>query len=48
MGIAWHEYILILIALLDQFVEEDLHAVGNLLQFMTCEEFQIHQYLIVT
>ena len=47
VGIAWHEHILILVALLDQLVEEDLYAVGNFLQLMTGEELQVNQHLIV-
>ena len=47
MGVAWHEDILILIALLNQFVEEALHLLRNLHQLMAGKEFQINKHLIV-
>ena len=47
MGVAWHKDILILIALLNQFVEEALHLLRNLHQLMAGKEFQINKHLIV-
>ena len=48
MGISWHQHVLVLIALLDELIEENLHLVGYLFQFVTGEELQIYQHLIVT
>ena len=47
MGIAWHQHILVLIALLDEFVEEDLHLVGNILEFVTGKELEVYKHLVV-
>ena len=47
MRVARHQHVLILLALLDEFVEQHLHAVGNLHQFVACKEFQVHQYLVI-
>ena len=48
MGIARHQHILILIALLDEFVEKDLHLIGDFLQLMTGEEFEVDEHLVIT
>ena len=47
MGVAGHQDVLVLVALLDEFVEEDLHLVGNLLEFMAGKEFEVYKYLII-
>ena len=47
MGVARHQHVLILVALLNQLVEENLHGVHNLLQLMTGEEFEVYENLVV-
>ena len=47
MRIAGHQHVLVLLALLDELVEEYLHAVSHLHEFVAGEEFQIDQHLVV-
>ena len=47
MGVAGHEDVFILLALGDKFVEETLYLVGDVLELMTGEEFEIYQHLVV-
>ena len=48
MCVAGHQDVLVLVALLDEFVKEHLHALGNLHEFVAGEEFQVDEHLIVT
>ena len=45
--IARHQHVFILVALLDEFVEEDFHLVGDILEFVTGKEFEVYEHLIV-
>ena len=47
MRIARHQHVFILLALLDKFVEQHLHAVSHLHQFVAGKQFEVNQYLIV-
>ena len=47
MGVSRHQYVLVLVALADEFVEEHFHFVYYLLQFVTGEEFQVDEHLVV-
>ena len=47
MGVARHQHLLILLALLDEFVEKHLHALCHLHQLMTGEKFQVYKHLVV-
>ena len=45
--VARHEHVLILLALLQQLVKQNLHAVDHLAQLMACEELQVNEHLVV-
>lgn len=47
MGVARHEHVLELLALLQQLVEKHLYAFGHLSQLVTREEFQVDQHLVI-
>ena len=47
MGIARHQHLAIVVALLYQFVEEHLYGLGHLGQFLTGEQLQVDKHLIV-
>ena len=47
VGVAGHEHVLVEFAFLDELVEEQLHALGNLHELAACKELQIHQNLVV-
>ena len=47
MGIARHQHIFVLIALLDEFVEEDFYFIGDILEFVTGKELEVYEHLIV-
>ena len=47
MRIARHQHVLVLLALLDELIEEHLDAIGNLFQFVACKQLQVYQYLVV-
>jgi len=47
MGVSGHEHVLVLVALLDEFVKETLYLIGHLHELMTCEEFQVYEHLVI-
>ena len=47
MCVARHEHVLVLVALLDELVEEYLHVLGNVLYLVAGEEFQVDEHLVV-
>ena len=47
MSVTRHQYILVLVALLDKFIEENLDGIYYLLEFVAGKELQIHEYLVV-
>ena len=47
MGVSWHEHVLVLVALLYELVEENLHLLGDILQLVACEQLQIDEHLVV-
>ena len=47
VGVTRHQHLLILFALLLQPVEDPLHGVGHLPQFVAQEQFEVHEDLIV-
>ena len=48
MGIAGHQYILILIALSNEHFKEIFYRLGNLFELGTGKQFQVDQHLIVS
>ena len=47
MCVARHQHVLVLFALLYEFIEENLHGIDDFLQFVACEELQVYQHLVV-
>ena len=47
MGVAWHEHVLILVALGNEFIKERLYLCGDVHQLTASEELQINQHLVV-
>ena len=47
MRIARHEHVLVLVALLYEFIEQHLHGIGYLHQLVTRKQLQVHQHLVI-
>ena len=48
MGVSGHEHVLVVLALLLQFAEQDHHIVHHCLQLAACEKAQVNEYLVVS